>query len=54
MKPRWYKCNKCGKIVRRDPMVGGDGRIRKTPRVWMTSFCEQTGKTTRLYEYKQK
>ena len=52
MRPVRYKCNNCGKIIMRDPMVGGDGIIRKTPRVWMNSFCEEFGKNARLYRVK--
>ena len=34
-----YKCNKCGKIVKRD-----------SNKMWIPSFCEELGIKTRLYK----
>lgn len=41
-----YKCNRCGKIVKRGKRNG------KYP-AWMLSFCTQIGKITRLYPQKK-
>ena len=38
-----YKCKHCGKIVQRD-----------STKVWIESFCEATGKLTRLYKLTHK
>lgn len=49
-----YQCNVCGKIVLRDPMIGGNGKIQKTAARWMESFCEATGKNARLYRLRKR
>jgi ribosomal protein L37AE/L43A len=38
-----YKCNKCGKIV-----------TRNSTKVWINSYCDDSGKTTRLYKIRRK
>jgi len=44
---RNYRCNKCGKIVKRPQRNG------KYP-AWLKSYCDTTGKTTRMYLMKRK
>lgn len=43
---RSYKCNKCGKVVKRGKQKG------KYP-LWIPSYCAAMGQTTRLYRQKE-
>lgn len=38
MKPRPYRCNHCKRII-----------MRESVKRWMKSFCDRTGKVTRLW-----